>query len=425
MDDLLDSRAAAALLGVRRATLYSYVSRGLLTPVPGPDHRSRRYRRADLQRLKVRGDARRGHGAAAAAALRWGPPVVSSSICQLLPARGPLYRGRAAVDLVEAGAGFEEVAEVLWDPSASWSPPARLDPPEAWSPAAAPRGLPEALAGLPPAEGPLLAMALALPTLAAADQDRVGAPDPAERARARSVLARLADLVVRRRRGFTLSSTSPGRPRSVASRVLGGGSSKRRSLVDAALILCADHELNASTFAARVAASTGADLYACLAAALGTLSGPRHGGACDRIEAMLEGPAQGVDAALTARLRRGEEVPGFGHRLYPDGDPRAACLLAAARALAPRRLAAVDAACRVMERAGHPPPGLDLALVAAARALGLAPGAASGLFALGRAAGWVAHALEQRTQGFMVRPRAAFAPDPGPDYHPDHAHPGR
>src|SRR5439155_21588512 len=96
-----------------------------------------------------------------------------------------------------------------------------------------------------------------------------------------------------------------------------------------ALVLSADHELNSSTFAGRVAASVGADVYACVAAALAAFSGPRHGGACDRIEALLAetGRPERAATAIEERRRRGELVPGFGHQLYPGGDPRTPPLL--------------------------------------------------------------------------------------------------
>lgn len=186
---------------------------------------------------------------------------------------------------------------------------------------------------------------------------------------------------------------------------------------DVALILHADHELNASTFAARVVASTGADLYACIAGALAALTGPLHGGASDRVEALVDevGSAARASDVLQARACRGDALPGFGHRLYPAGDPRVPPLLEAARDVGRRarkadreRLATVFAIGEAVERAGRAPPNLDFALVALARALGMRRGAVKALFAVGRLAGWVAHAIEQREAGFLLRPRAEY-----------------
>ena len=117
-----------------------------------------------------------------------------------------------------------------------------------------------------------------------------------------------------------------------------------------------------------------------------------------------------VAAVLSARLRRGEEIPGFGHPLYRSGDPRGRALLDAARRLSRphRRLATVLALVKELERREYPPPNLDAGLCAVAAALGLAPGTPSALFAIGRTAGWVAHALEQRSTGRLLRPRARY-----------------
>ena len=151
--------------------------------------------------------------------------------------------------------------------------------------------------------------------------------------------------------------------------------------VDEALVLSADHELNASSFTARVAASAGADLYACVAAALATMSGPRHGGECDRFEALVAeaGEPRRARAVVAARMQRGDPLHGFGHRLYPAGDPRAARLRDVARALARTAPAAARATLRTIEalvdavaRAGGEPPALDAGLVAVAVAAGAA-----------------------------------------------------
>jgi citrate synthase len=113
---------------------------------------------------------------------------------------------------------------------------------------------------------------------------------------------------------------------------------------------------------------------------------------------------------IRERLARGEPVPGFGHPLYPAGDPRARLLLDEAHAYAPRHrgLATIVALARAMDDAGREPPTVDFGLVGAALALDLPPGSAGALFAVGRSAGWIAHALEQRAQGFMLRPRARY-----------------
>src|SRR5882672_11758453 len=109
----VDARSAARHLGIAVRSLYAYVSRGVVRSMPGSRGRPRLYALADLERLRTRRDARAGHGAVAAGALRWGEPVLDSAITAITP-RGPAYRGRLATELAASGARFENVAELLW-----------------------------------------------------------------------------------------------------------------------------------------------------------------------------------------------------------------------------------------------------------------------------------------------------------------------
>jgi len=381
--EYVDAEAALAILDVRRPTLYAYVSRGLVRSRPGVKVAAGRggrpnlYARADLLRLRARHDARAGHSGAAAGALRWGEPVLDSALTEITVA-GPRYRGHDAVELARAGAAFEEVAELL-------------------------------RARVPAGTAPLPSLLAALPVLMLADGDRFQQAEPAELARARRILRALPALAAL---GLGASRVAAARaPAGIAAATaaaFGVGGRRAVATIERALVVSADHELNASTFAARVAASAGADLYACLTAALATLIGPRHGGVCDRVEALVAeaGTPRHAREVVSARLRRGEAVPGFSHPFYPAGDPRGALLLATAQALAPRRrqVRVVTALASAMPDS----PTLDLGLVAVAAALDLPAGAAAALFAIGRAAGWVAHVLEQRRDDVLLRPRARY-----------------
>jgi citrate synthase len=122
LSETMDARAAAQLLGVKLRTLYAYASRGWLTSLPAEGTR-RRYRRDEILRMKARHDARAGHGAVAAGALRWGEPVLESALTRIDPKEGPMYRGRAAVALAEADVGFEAAAELLWTGALPSEPP--------------------------------------------------------------------------------------------------------------------------------------------------------------------------------------------------------------------------------------------------------------------------------------------------------------
>ncbi len=424
-----------------------------------PGARARLYARADLDRLKARHDARAGHGAVAAGALRWGEPVLESSLTRI-DERGHSYRGQSALELAARGVRFEAVCELLWtgqlrdrlplSPGAvaaaaavsrsatssaevpSTSAEARLrsaprPPARRGKPMRAPAqalGLAQLEDLIPAGAPPLAGLSLAVPALGLVDAGRFDAPLDAELTRARELIRMMSALLaLAHGAGRVAAALTVGRlTSSVAASALvalspprdpGSLPSRARiTLLDRALVLSADHELNPSSFAARVAGSVGADLYACVTAALATLSGPRHGGMCDRVEALLaevERPERAADV-LFERSARGESIPGFGHHLYPRGDPRGRMLLEAAAVHAPRAAGVrrALALAKVMRATRREEPTLDLGLCAVASALDLPRGAPVALFALGRAAGWIAHALEQRAAGFVLRPRARY-----------------
>ena len=184
------------------------------------------------------------------------------------------------------------------------------------------------------------------------------------------------------------------------------------ALIDAALVYCADHELPVSTFAARCVASARATPYAVVQAGLAALGGTKHGGQVELVEAFLREAETVGDArtVVAGRLRRGDGVPGFGHPLYPEGDPRAAGLIRIAAETFPRS-SAVALAGTVSEAVldlTEEKPTIDLALATVGRLLNLPPGGAVALFAIGRTVGWIGHATEQYASDTLVRPRARY-----------------
>jgi citrate synthase len=403
------AREAIALLGVRLPTLYAYVSRGWVRSIPGPRRRGRLYARADLDRLKARHDARAGHAAVAVDALRWGEPVLDSAITRI-DREGTFYRGHSVSALANEDVPFESVAELLWRgdmPAERARPSWRAD------------GLGRASAKIATAlrqsgtGEPLLRLMLAIPVFASADAQPAASTTDVECARARTLLVRLRSvpgIEDRTRRDRALAAPTMARGVLEAFGARKGREAERA--VNRCLVVCADHELNASTFAARVAASAGCNLYACIGAALAVLSGSLHGGVSNEVAALVEkiGSPDRARSFVSERSRLGEHIPGFGHRLYPDGDPRAAVLLALAHANARRdvRVATLLAVIDAMRALGREPPNLDAGLVAVAFTLGLPAGAASVLFALGRTVGWVAHVIEQRSSAYVIRPRARY-----------------
>ena len=409
-NEWLSAAEATALLGVKRETLYAYASRGRVRTAPGKTARERRYSRDDLERVRTRADARLGHAAVAAGALGWGEPVLDSAICAIRP-EAPYYRGHSAVGLAGA-VRFEQVAELLWSGALPADPPRWRR--RRWGTLAR-----RVSAVLPRGASPFNVFSIAVPILAAADPRRFSASAVEERERARGLIAQLASSLVLLGRGSPDALGEESVSATVAA-ALGTTRGRAAEAIDAVLVLCADHELNVSTFTARVAASTGADLYLCVSAALAAASGPRHGGACDRVEALVREAARPdrAEAVVLARSRRGEELPGFGHTLYPEGDPRTPPLLQLARAIAPRGLGVrtLLAVVEAMANTRGTRPSVETGVVAVALALGLPAGAAAGLFSLGRCAGWVAHVIEQRESGQLLRPRARYV---GQVVHPE------
>jgi citrate synthase len=205
---------------------------------------------------------------------------------------------------------------------------------------------------------------------------------------------------------------------TLAERLARGWRAPSADDLNAALVLCADHELNTSSFTARCVASTDAPVHNVLLAALCALEGRRHGGVEERVDDLLRAAERdGARSAWRRALSRDGWVPGFSHRvlrLYPDGDPRANELLGRIE------LPSCDPAVQLITFARRELgmlPSLEFALAALVRNAALPRGAAFGLFALGRSAGWIAHAFEAAAEGKLIRPRARYtgpAPDIGP-----------
>ena len=396
----LTAQQAAALLGVTATTLYAYKSRGQLEsePVPGRP-RERRYYREDIERLQERKEARRDPARAAARGLHWGSPVLSSAIT--LIHHGKLYyRGRDAVKLAET-ATLEQVAELLW---AADAPEPRLF--EQSCPLSS-RELARIQAS---AKDPLVMMQTALPQAGALDL----ASYDLRPAAVRQTGARIIRLLT-----MIAAGSPPRAPVHVALQT--AWAPRKPAVAEAirkALVLCADHELNVSAFTARCAASAGASPYDTVAAAMATLKGRRHGGETERVSALIAeaGTPLRARAVLANRLRRGESLPGFGHPLYPAGDPRATLLMRLAEASGNRvQWNLVRAISGAAFELLHELPNLDFGLSALARTWNLPGHAPLVLFALGRTAGWIAQAIEQYESGQLIRPRAKYigpAPEP-------------
>ncbi len=384
MDIYLNSDQAAHALGVRKATLYSYVSRGLIQSLDDATGRGRKFRRRDVERLARRQSEKRKPRQAARTALDWGLPVMESGLT--LIEDGQLYYRGVALSALLPQSSLEDVAHLLWQCPADVviSTPVLAMSPQ-WQRAA------QDMAEVSPFE-----RMLPLFALGQAELSRKG-----ETEAARSLLQLMAACL--------LGEAIPGLPLHEQCAAAWHMNARGKTIVRTALLCCADHELNASSFTARCIASTGVDMGSALTGALAALRGPMHGGFTERIEAMFDDLAgcRSIRLALAAKLDANGNLPGFGHPLYPDGDPRAIALLGLLPAN--RKLARVLA---IAAQLSGQAPSIDFALVAARRYLGLPRGTAFGLFALARTVGWIAHFLEQRRTAGLIRPRASYVGPP-------------
>lgn len=393
--DLLSARETCHLLGISQATLYAYVSRGLLESRPGPDHRSRLYLRQDVERLAQRKRVGRGAARGAAQSLDRGLPVLETQISLIRP-DGPYYRGRSAIEAVRAGATLEDIARLLWD--CGEHDPFALEVDDNWPATVSMLASDERLP-------PLARTMAAIPLLALDVQHSFNSAPRVRHEIAATLLRHNAALLV-------AQPPFAGPVHRLLAQSWKPDDEGFAELVRAALIVCADHELNVSAFAARVVASTGAHLHATVCSGLAALSGPRHGGATARAYALIADTCDAGSAHdfIASRWQRGDDLPGFGHAMYPHGDPRAAELLSRLRELhaGSPMLESLETIIAATEDVSGQQPNIDFMLAAICHANGLAATPALVMFAAGRLAGWLAHALEQQAQGRLIRPRARY-----------------
>jgi citrate synthase len=403
--EFLDAAEAASRLGVKPATLYAYVSRGLLHRHRDPATRRSLFRPEEVDALRRQSHPPRPSG----------EEVTFESAITVLGADRPYFRGVDALTLA-GNARYEDVAEWLWSgvhttTDGGW---ASLDQ--------AVRTASRAHATLPSNALPLDRLQLIVPALAVTDPMRFTVEPSAVTATARALVAGMVDSL----------GSAPGsrqRPKGKPAdapialrlwRSLSGDEPKPALLkaLEAALVLLADHELAASTVAARVAASVRADPYSVVSAALGVLSGPMHGGASLGVERMLADMLDPSDASrvIGERLRRGERIPGAGHAVYLQGDGRAGALFDLLRKADRRhpKLLAAQAVMAELSQRGLPEPNIDMAVATLTSMAGMGAGSGEAIFAVARTAGWLAHALEEYQRRSPLRPRAVYVGPPPP-----------
>jgi citrate synthase len=354
--------------------------------------------------------------------------ATTSAICYLDGERGVLaYCGYDIHDLAK-GATFEEVCFLLWHRRL----PSRAELGDLQSQLAAERSLAEPIIrlmrSLPPVDG-MDALRTITSALAHYDADLSDSSAQGQYRKAVRLTAQVGTIVAtwgRLQNGGGPLAPDPAmghaanflylltgeRPNSTAIRAL-----------DVALILHADHELNASTFAGRVAAATLTDMYSAVVAAIGTLKGPLHGGANAEVMKMLlelgqTATGERVDDVIRGKLARKEKVPGFGHRVYKTEDPRATHLRRMSQDLGKRSgsTAWFDMSQRIealVKGEKKLNPNVDFYSASTYYALGIPIDLYTPVFAVSRMSGWTAHILEQYANNRLIRPRAEYT---GPAY---------
>jgi citrate synthase len=386
MDVYLSAHEAATFLGVAKPTLYAYVSRGLVRSQPGADSRARTYNRLDLEQLRARKRIRNRPQAEVAAALHWGAPLLDSSLT-LITNDCLYYRGSSALDLA-LNRTFWEVACWFWSGNWEGCPvPARSD---------------------------------------IGRQKRTSDPfhlqqnwliershnDPLGYQLAMPFAGETGTSIIRQFLAFLTGIANPSidRVASVLAVCWCKQSSRAERVLNAVLILTLDHEINVSSFTSRVVASAGSNIYEVVNAAMCAFSGSLHGRASERAEQFIREleDAESAGAVIHARLRSGEEIPGFGHPLYPGGDPRAKLILQLLADNFPAECAKIQRRIKDSERLLRKPANVDLALAVVRKVLELPIHSGFHLFALGRMVGWIAHAVEQVQSGGFIRPRARY-----------------
>jgi citrate synthase len=366
---------ACRLLGVRPQTIYAYVSRGKLEVMPdAADTRRSLYRAEDVAALAKRKQAGRKHETLAANTLFGAEPSIPTALCAFVRGR-PFYRGQDVVTLART-ATLEDVAQLLW-------------------------GAEQAIdfsTGKPMRSGKAgrAAAFAALASRAASGHSTHGRVTRVLHEEAQSLVGQLANAF----------GATQGVRRPLHVRFAQGWSppAEVADLLRTAMVLLADHELTSSAFSARIAASSGASLPACLLAGLMTLSGPLHGDASGRVQALFnEVERLGEDRVVDHYLSAALPLAGFGHHLYPDGDPRAAALLAL---FEPQEV--ITRFIQKVTNLTGLQPNIDAALAALVVRYGLPNDAAFGLFATARSVGLLAHSMEQLSVAQVIRPRGRY-----------------
>ncbi|MDX3895569.1 citrate synthase [Pusillimonas sp.] len=411
MDSWLGADEVMGLLGIRRQTLYAYASRGFLRRTTAPGSKRSFYAREDVEKLLARKQIRDVQNNGIPGQLPMAVPgTIASAITELTP-EGPKYRGYAVDALAVHPGRIENIAELLWTGVLT-------DDPLVWEYEPIADNLEAAVAALGSGSGdhavPFLRILCNVSLVLGASAAMEMRSGSTQRLARRLVATYAGCLAYLKKGGVFIRPRNEESIAETAARALGvDARADSIRVLDSVFIWCADHELSSATYTARLIASTGAGLHGCLIGAIAAHSGSALGGGCDRTEEFISNRLSTIQLKdMASRIARtGRQFPGFGHAIYPGGDPRALGLLKVASEIAPAKaLSDIERMIDIVRTEAGMGPTLELGLIAIARALMLPPRAASALWAVGRSVGWVAHVMEQRLAGTQIRPRAKLGP---------------
>ena len=390
------AKQAANELGISITSLYAYVSRGLVrSEQTSGNKRDRHYLREDIEQLKLKKTLKRSPEKIVQSALHWGSPILDSSISCIVD-NNLCYRGHSIQSLC-TNQSFEHVITLLWQDDlyaiTNWSTlGTELHQQLNFTEFNRQHGH---MPFIHKAQLTLIQLAYKDAQgcfIHAANVTNIGTKILLALTSLATNIKTKSDLVTALQYAWQIDDTA-------------------KNIINSALIVCADHELNASAFTGRCIASTRANPYQTVNGALAAFSGPKHGGTLKNIRHFWDGliHADNISLFIAERLESNEPIVGFHHPLYPNGDPRANILLQQLYRYCPNspQLKMLKALCNIMQT-HQQYPVIDFAIVALEKILKLPDEAATILFIIGRTAGWIAHALEQYETDQLIRPRVRY-----------------
>lgn len=396
----LTAKDAANYLGIKVETLYAYVSRGLLTSQDQNKTRQKLYRKTDLDRLQQSSRTSRKTLQKLSSPISWGAPTFDTAVTKIIETT-PHYRGNSLEKLLSYNLNFENICELLWSGTLELSP-------IHWE-----SGKTKSLIhSLPTNSYPDFHHYAVKLTMFFIHEFALTTKSPNSGTNDYHLAKHLLHYIsqqISHLRSQKPNTKQPTKTIAEALTVSLGTTANRESIINQLLIICADYGLSSTTFVARIAASTGADLFSCLTAATGALYEPQRGATFAKIETLTQQFQDEKSVQKLAKLNHDStgDIPGF----YAEGigDKRAQLILQLAATLPKSKSTnLIDHYLQIGQENFSQVPQVELALVRICEGLKLPKGSASAIFLISRISGWCAHVFEQRQSGFSFAPSQRY-----------------